>query len=71
MVAQPMPARQNMAFMSIVGLSALRKAATPNSTASITTPPRMVFLRPILDATMPTGRYATMAAACASMSVRL
>ena len=56
MVAQPIPARQNIAFMSIVGLSALRKAATPNAMASITTPPRMVFLRPILDATMPTGR---------------
>ena len=48
--------RQNIAFMSIVGLSELRNAATPNAMASITTPPRMVFLRPILDATMPTGR---------------
>ena len=56
MVAQPIPARQNIAFMSIVGLSELRNAATPNAMASITTPPKMVFLRPILDATMPTGR---------------
>ena len=38
---------------------------------SITTPAMMVFFRPIFVAIMPTGRYDTIAAACAIMSVRL
>ena len=36
MVAQAMPARANMAFISMVGLSACRKPATPKATVSIT-----------------------------------
>ena len=56
MVAQPMPASANMAFISMVGLSAFRKAATVKAPVSITTPARMVFLRPTLLAMKPTGR---------------
>ena len=56
MVAQAMPARANMAFISMVGLSAVRKPATPKATVSITTPARMVFFRPSFPARKPTGR---------------
>ena len=56
MVAQAIPARANMAFMSMVGLSALRKAATVKAVVSMTTPARMVFFRPALEAMKPTGR---------------
>ena len=56
MVAQAIPARANMAFISMVGLSALRKAATVKAVVSMTTPARMVFFRPALEAMKPTGR---------------
>ena len=45
-----------MAFMSRAGLSSRRKAATVKDVASMTTPARMVFLRPTFEATAPTGR---------------
>ena len=38
MVAQAMPARANMTFISRVGLSARRKLATPKATVSMMTP---------------------------------
>ena len=56
MVAQAMPARANMAFMSMAGLLSRRNAATPKDTASMMTPTRMVFFRPTLEAIIPTGR---------------
>ena len=56
MVAQAMPARANMAFMSMEGLLSRRKAATPKATVSMMTPARMVFFRPTLEAIIPTGR---------------
>ena len=56
MVAQAMPARANMAFISAAGLSAVRNPATPKATVSITTPASMVFFRPIFPAIKPTGR---------------
>ena len=55
-VAHAMPARANMAFMSIAGLLSRRKAATPKAVASMITPAQMVFFRPTLEAIMPTGR---------------
>ena len=56
MVAQAIPARANMAFMSIAGLLSRRKAATPKAVASMIMPAQMVFFRPTLEAIMPTGR---------------
>ena len=58
MVAQAMPARANMAFMSsAAGLSVPSGTpATPKATVSITTPASMVFFRPIFPAMKPTGR---------------
>ena len=55
-VAQAMPARANMQFISSGLLPARRKDAVPKAMVSITTPARMVFLRPALEAMMPTGR---------------
>ena len=55
-VAQPIPARANSAFMSITGLPARMKAAEPNATASMTTPARMVFFLPIFEEMIPMGR---------------
>ena len=49
-------ARANMAFMSMVGLSALMKEAVVKAAVSMTTPARMVFFRPTLEAMKPTGR---------------
>ena len=43
MVAQAMPARANIAFISMEGLLSRRKAATPKAAASMMTPARMVF----------------------------
>ena len=51
-----MPARANIAFMSMVGLLALRKLATVKAAVSIRTPARIVFLRPTFEAMKPTGR---------------
>ena len=56
MVAHAIPARANMAFMSMVGLSALMKEAVGKAAVSMTTPARMVFFRPTLEAMKPTGR---------------
>ena len=71
MVAQPMPARTNIAFISQLGLLSRRKPAVRKAAVSITTPARMVFLRPNFDEMMPTGRYERIAAACAMIIVRL
>ena len=45
-----------MQFITIGLLSARRKEAAPKAMVSITTPARMVFLRPTFEAIMPTGR---------------
>ena len=71
MVAQAMPARANMTFIAIGLLSARRKLAIRKEAVSITTPARMVFLRPTLLAMIPTGRKLTMAAPWAIISVIL
>ena len=56
MVAQAIPARANITFISMVGLSASMNDAVPKATVSMTTPARIVFLRPTLEAIKPTGR---------------
>ena len=56
MVAQAMPARANIAFISTEGLLSRRKAATPKAAASMMTPARIVFFLPTLEAIIPTGR---------------
>ena len=56
MVAQPIPHRTNRIFIAIVGLSADMNPAIPKAAPSRTTPARIVFLRPILDATIPAGK---------------
>ena len=71
MVAHATPARANRMFIASVGLEERINAAQPKEAASSTTPARMVFLRPILEARVPAGRYATMAAPCASSMVVL
>ena len=45
----------NIAFMSIIGVVALMKQLTRNAAVSITTPPRITFLRPSFDETIPIG----------------
>ncbi len=47
------------------------KAAAAKAEVSRTTPAMMVFFRPTLEAIMPAGMYATIAAACASSMVVL
>ena len=50
MVAQATPAAANMTFISQVGLLARMKEAMPKAEASRMTPPRMVFFRPMREA---------------------
>ena len=69
MVAHATPARMNIAVISQEGLDAVMKQPTKNAVKSMTIPARMVFFRPILEATMPTGRYAMIAATFASSKV--
>ena len=56
MVAQAIPARANMMYISHAGLLARIKAATVKATANMVTPARMVFFLPTLDAIIPAGR---------------
>ena len=70
MVAQPIPARMKMGYW-IQPLSAVIKLPTKKAEASIIMPARMVFFLPIFEATIPTGIYEAIAAACAIIRVRL
>ena len=55
MVAQPMPARLNTAYMMASGEVRPMKMPAKNAEASMMTPARMAFFRPILEETIPTG----------------
>ena len=55
MVAQPKPARMNMAFIAITGQPFLAKEAKKNAEPSIIMPAIMVFFLPNLEASKPAG----------------
>ena len=65
MVAQPIPARAKRTYIRKAGVSFVMKEAERKATQRRATPARIVRLRPIFDATSPTGMKATIAAACA------
>ena len=58
-------------FITSGELPARMNEPNRNAPPRMTMPARMVFLRPILEATAPTGMYETMAAPVAMVSVVL
>ena len=55
MVAQPTPASINTGYIMISGVLGVMKIPIVKAVARIKTPAKIVFLRPILEAIIPTG----------------